>query len=90
MNSLLIPLTEASTKRVFFIDAANVRMVARSNNNPLITLITTYSMTPGGPQGFEVMESPEEASHRINIGRRPDSILPPGTNSAPPQELEYR
>jgi hypothetical protein len=69
MNTTLVKLTEAATKLAFFLDAANVRMVTKSADNPLVTMVVTYAMTAKGPQGFEILESPEEAARLVNAGR---------------------
>ena len=69
MSTTLIKLTEASNRLPFYLDAANIRMATKSAKNQLVTLVVTYSMTPTGPQGYEVLESPEEVARLTNAGR---------------------
>jgi hypothetical protein len=75
VNTLLVKLTEASTRQPFFLDAANIRMTTRSAENALVTMVITYTMTQKGPQAYEVLESPEEAARLINAGRLGRDLL---------------
>jgi hypothetical protein len=74
MNTTLVGFTEAKSKLMFYIDTANVRLIAKSDNK-ITTLLHTYTPGPQGPMAYEILESPEKAAQLVNAGRLGKDLL---------------
>jgi hypothetical protein len=63
---MLIKLTMTPGNSEFLLRAEDVMLVAKANDNILVTMVTTTIMLKDGPAKFAVLESVDDVEEMVN------------------------